>query len=77
MNINEGYEVGIIRLMPHGRNITMFTECCQTAICNDQIKCPSCGRKIIGAEAETDYERGQVRWRYATSHWDRSYLYKH
>jgi len=62
---------GIIPLMPHGTNSTMFTRCCQVAICDDQRCCPRCGQEIIGADAETDHERGLIRWRNATAHWKR------
>lgn len=46
-------------------NSTMFTECCGTAICNDQGDCPQCGRKVYGHWADTAHERGLMRWRYA------------
>jgi len=71
MNINPGYIPGIMPLMPQGTNSTMFTECCETAICDDQRCCPHCNREIIGADAESDHERGRIRWRDATQHWSR------
>ncbi len=71
MHVNEGYDVGIIPLTPQGTNSTLFTECCDTAICDDQRKCPICGRLVIGHDAETDHERGKIRWRNATRHWNR------
>ena len=74
MNVNEPYPSGIISLSPHGTNSTMFTECCGTAICDDQAKCPKCKRNVIGWDAESEHERGRIRWRRATSHWDRSKL---
>jgi len=46
-------------------NSTMFTTCCGTAICNDQKKCPSCENEIYGCDAESDHERGIMRWNYA------------
>ena len=76
MNVNEPYSSGIIALSPHGTNSTMFTECCGTAICDYQPKCPKCKRNVIGWDAESDHARGRIRWRNATSHWDRSKLYK-
>lgn len=69
MHINSQYTAGVIRLNPNGTNSTMFTECCETAICDDQSKCPSCKRDIVGHDAESAYERSRIRWRYATSHW--------
>lgn len=65
MNINEGYKIGILPLYPRGTNSTMFTECCSVAICNDQRCCPSCNREVIGCDAETAHERGEIRWKYA------------
>ena len=60
---------GIIPLSPLGTNSTMFTECCRCAICDNERFCPHCKEEVIGAEANTDYERGRIRWRAATSHW--------
>lgn len=77
MNINEGWDVGIMEVYPQGTNSTMFTECCQTAICDDETKCPKCGRRVVGADAETPHKRGRIRWDYATSHWNRSKCNKH
>jgi len=62
---------GIIPLMPQGTNSTMFTECCEVAICNDQRCCPHCNGKVIGHDAETNHKRGLIRWRHATQHWNR------
>lgn len=69
MNITEDAEGVVNRLEPHGTNSTMFTYCCDTAICDDQSRCPSCGKKIIGADAETEHERRSIRWAFATAHW--------
>ena len=71
MYINPEYRAGIIPLMPYGTNSTMFTECCGTAICSSQLCCPSCGREVVGYDAENDAERGNVRWQYATRNWKR------
>ena len=46
-------------------NSTMFTKCCECAICNYETRCPNCRGLIIGHEYESDHERGVVRWRYA------------
>jgi len=27
-------------------NSTLFTDCCGTAICDDESKCPKCGKEI-------------------------------
>ena len=62
---------GVMSVHPTGTNSTMFTECCDVAICNDERKCPRCKRFVIGYNACSDNERGKIRWRYATSHWKR------
>lgn len=69
MYINPGYPAGIIKLRPQGTNSTMFTECCETAICDDERLCPKCGREVVGANAATDHKRGKIRWQNATGHW--------
>lgn len=56
-------EVGVHLCGPY--NSTMFTDCCGVAICNDEIKCPSCGRLVIGSDCKTDNERRIIRWRTA------------
>ena len=62
---------GVNQLYPTGTNSTMFTECCDVAICNDERCCPLCNKIVIGADAESDYKRWRVRWKYATSNWKR------
>ena len=71
MKSNYGRQ-GVNLLSPNGTNSTMFTSCCNTAIFNDQSCCPKCGEEVIGADAESAHARGMIRWRYATSHWDRT-----
>jgi len=71
MYVNPGVIVGVIPLHPNGTNSTMFTQCCEVAICNDQPCCPVCGREIIGFDASSNHERGMIRWKAATSHWKR------
>ena len=70
-HINEGCLAGIIKLTPQGTNSTMSTECCLVAICDDEKRCPSCGKDIIGHDAGSSHSRGRIRWRAATSHWKR------
>ena len=65
---------GVLSVQPEGTNSTMFTACCGTAICNDQVRCPQCGDFIVGYDAPSDHARGRVRWSYATRHWDRKAL---
>ena len=72
MYTNPKYTVGVFLLTPNGTNSTMFTSCCETAICNDQPNCPHCGRKVIGWDADTNHKRGMARWKYATANWKRS-----
>lgn len=72
MHVNEWSRfVGVLPLYPQGTNSTMFTECCEVAICDTQGLCPKCKREVIGADDESEYDRGRTRWRYATRHWDR------
>ena len=61
--------VGVIPLRPGGTNSTMFTECCEVAICGDERNCPLCGTKVVGHDAESDHKRGVIRWREATAGW--------
>ena len=56
---------GIQPLYPSGTNSTFFTECCGSAICDDQQRCPVCGMLIIGWDARLGGERNAVRWRHA------------
>jgi hypothetical protein len=60
---------GVHKLQPQGTNSTMFTECCDTAICDDERCCPNCKKEIIGHDAHSNHERGIIRWKYAISHW--------
>jgi hypothetical protein len=46
-------------------NSTAFTECCGTAICDYQQRCPSCGKLAIGYDADSPHATGLVRFRYA------------
>lgn len=46
-------------------NSQMFTNCCDTAICSDQKRCPGCGSLIYGWDANSNSERGLMRWRRA------------
>ena len=71
MHFNTGVIVPIIPLMPQGTNSTMFTACCNVAICNDQLDCPYCGRLVIGYDAISPSKRERVRWQNATQHWNR------
>ena len=64
--------INITPIFPSGTNSTMFTECCETAICDDERCCPSCGLEVIGADAQSEHERGKVRWFSATRFWNRS-----
>ena len=67
---NDDYPAGIILLQPNGTNSTMFTQCCETAICDDEARCPSCGRKVVGYDQDANSRR-RTRWSYATRHWSR------
>ena len=65
MHINEGYIVGLHPLYPSGTNSTMFTLCCNVAICDDEPNCPVCKRKVIGWDAESSHKTSKIRWRHA------------
>ena len=71
MDYNEDYPSDIMSLFPSGTNSTMFTGCCQVAICSDQRGCPKCGRPVVGDDAETDSDRSAIRWDNATRMWKR------
>lgn len=71
MNYNDGYPSDIVPLAPPGTNSTMFTQCCGVAICDSEKNCPVCDMEVIGSGAETDHERGKIRWKNATRHWPR------
>jgi len=71
MYTNPEYPASVNRLMPSGTNSTMFTDCCDVAICDDEPNCPVCKRKVVGWDAESKHERAQIRWRFATAHWNR------
>jgi len=68
---NEGYPSNIVPLTPHGTNSTMFTDCCEVAICNGQQCCPRCGRPVVGDNEESHHRREIVRWSNATRFWKR------
>ena len=65
MHINTGQVIGLLPLYPQGTNSTFFTECCQVAICDDQACCPSCERKVIGWNEDSDHKRHMIRWQHA------------
>ena len=64
MNTNETV-VGLKPLYPSGTNSTFFTVCCGAAICDDEQRCPKCGKLIIGWDAKPGAERNAVRWIHA------------
>lgn len=71
MHYNEGYTSDIVALGAEGTNSTMFTNCCETAICSDERRCPRCNRIVVGHDAASDHEREKIRWRNATRLWKR------
>jgi hypothetical protein len=68
---NPEYKIDIIPLVPRGTNSTMFTTCCSVAICDDQRRCPSCDREVVGADEDNHDRRRRIRWDNATRHWKR------
>ncbi len=71
MYLNPGVIAHIMTLRPQGTNSTMFTECCGTAICDEQRACPRCDRLVIGHDEPDHHRRGRIRWLDATSDWKR------
>ena len=71
MYSNPEYPAGVVPLAMYGTNSTIFTACCETAICSDEKYCPSCKRVVIGANAKTNHEREMIRWKSATALWPR------
>ena len=61
--LNDGYLAGVFFCC--STNSTMFTECCEVAICDDEKKCPKCGNNVLGYDAETNHKRHMIRWRHA------------
>lgn len=71
MYYNEGYPSDISPLMPQGTNSTFFTQCCGTAICDNEANCPSCKRPVVGHDAPAGHKRFMIRWANATRFWER------
>lgn len=69
MHYNKGRPVDIIPLTPQGTNSTMFTACCEIAICDYERCCSKCGREVVGANELNNHERRKSRWQNATRHW--------
>lgn len=68
---NPGATAQIVPVYPLGTNSTHFTECCEVAICDDQLRCPGCDRNVVGWDEETDHKRRCRRWASATRYWQR------
>lgn len=71
MYLNPEITAEIIPLYPQGTNSTLFTECCEVAICSDQCNCPKCGRLVVGHNEKNDGDRAYARWKSATRYWKR------
>jgi len=67
---NDDAMVDIKPVFPQGKNSTMFTNCCGAAICDDEVRCPLCDRRVVGY-GESRPARSRVRWENATRHWNR------
>lgn len=61
--MNEELVYGVYLCSP--TNSTIFTECCDVAICNSQKRCPKCNSLIYGYDEESDHWRGVKRWKMA------------
>ncbi len=54
---------GMIRVLLCGHNnSTIFTNCCEVAICDDQAFCPACKQEVYPGELATNHERRVSRW---------------
>lgn len=61
----------IVSLEPRGINSTMFTQCCRTAINDNQKNCPRCDEPVVGHDETSDHARSRARWANATRRWKR------
>jgi hypothetical protein len=43
-------------------NSTMFTSCCEVAICDDQSLCPRCREEVYPGQEATNHQRHVKRW---------------
>lgn len=46
-------------------NSQMFTECCSTAICDNEAWCPKCREEVYPGEGKSDHQRHMARWEMA------------
>lgn len=46
-------------------NSTMFTNCCRTAINDDQVHCPVCKSEVYPGADATNHQRHMSRWNWA------------
>jgi hypothetical protein len=46
-------------------NSQMFTECCKSAICENQSHCPSCHEEVYPGHAATPHQTSRARWEMA------------
>ena len=55
--------IGVFLCSP--TNSTMFTNCCQVAICDDQGLCPRCEKEVYPGLDASSHSRGVSRWEMA------------
>lgn len=53
-------------------NSTMFTRCCDVAICDHQANCPACKKEVYPGADGTDHQRNIARWNMASAPMRRS-----
>jgi hypothetical protein len=63
MYFNEGVLIPVRLSGPN--NSTMFTACCDVAICDDEWKCPRCKREVYPGKDHNEQERRKWRWEQA------------
>ena len=55
--------IGVFLCSP--TNSQMFTNCCRTAICSDEGRCPKCKEEVYPGDNQSDHYRETTRWEMA------------
>lgn len=54
-------------------NSTIFTNCCNAAITDSQVQCPSCEKEVYPGRESTERQRSMNRWNWAYGRQKRIY----
>lgn len=57
-------------------NSTLFTNCCNVAILDDQAACPQCRQEVYPGHDSTQRDRAMYRWNWAYGRQRRQYSTK-